>query len=82
MRDTGCNEREKKVFDVEQVTYKYDKRSIVAATDIPGGTIIGEDMLVMKRPGTGIQPKFIDLIIGRKAVKDIKEDTLLSWDDV
>ena len=73
---------EKKVFEVEQETYKYDKRSIVTAKDIPEDTIIREDMLVMKRPGTGIQPKFMDLIIGRKAVKDIKEDTLLSWDDV
>ena len=82
MVESALGSSEKKVFDVEQVTYKYDKRSIVAAKDIPGGTIIGEDMLVMKRPGTGIQPKFIDLITGRKAVKDIKEDTLLSWDDV
>jgi len=73
---------EKKVLDVEQVTYKYDRRSIVAAKDIPKGTIIREDMLVMKRPGTGIPPKFIDLIIGRKAKKDIKEDTLLPWDDI
>ncbi len=82
MVELALGSSEKKVFDVEQETYKYDKRSIVAAKDIPGGTIIGEDMLVMKRPGTGIQPKFIDLITGRKAVKDIKEDTLLSWDDV
>lgn len=82
MVELALGSSEKKVFDVEQETYKYDKRSIVAAKDIPGGTIIREDMLVMKRPGTGIQPKFIDLITGRKAVKDIKEDTLLSWDDV
>ena len=31
----------------------------------------------MKRPGTGISPEKINKIIGRRAVKDLNEDTIL-----
>ncbi|MBA7629329.1 hypothetical protein ES703_36827 [subsurface metagenome] len=34
----------------------------------------------MKRPGYGIPPKFLDIIIGRKAKKDIEEDDIITWD--
>ena len=33
-----------------------------------------------KRPGTGISPQFSDIVIGRKVVTDLKEDTILTWD--
>ena len=31
------------------------------------------------RPGTGISPKFTDIIIGRKLAFDLQEDTVLTW---
>jgi N-acetylneuraminate synthase len=69
----------KKVFDCEKDTRLYDKRSIVSATSIPKGTIIQEEMLTYKRPGTGIYPKFYKIIVGKKALEDIPADTILSW---
>ena len=39
-------------------------------------------MLIIKRPGFGIQPKDIDKVIGRKAKTDIKKDTLISFEDL
>jgi len=33
-----------------------------------------------KRPGTGISPKYSEIVIGRKVVRDLKEDTILQWD--
>jgi len=53
------------------------RRSIVAKIDIPEDTIITEDMLVLKRPGTGLSPKYLDFIIGRKSQKFIYKDTLI-----
>lgn len=38
------------------------------------GTKITRDMLVIKRPGYGINPKFIDIVVGKETKKDIKED--------
>ncbi len=33
-----------------------------------------------KRPGTGISPNYIDIVIGREIKKDVDEDTILTWD--
>lgn len=57
------------------------RRSIVSARVIPEGKIIEESDLDFKRPGTGIEPKYIDLIIGKKAKKSIPYDTMISLDD-
>ncbi len=56
------------------------RRSLVAARDIPKGSRLSRDMIVIKRPGFGIKPKLLDLVIGRVASVDIEEDTVLTWD--
>ena len=53
------------------------RRSIVAKVDIPAGTVITEDMLVFKRPGTGVAPTDVSKLIGRKTKYDIKKDELI-----
>lgn len=73
---------EKIVFPCEDETRKYDKRSLVTTRDIKAGEIITEEMLTYKRPGTGIWPKYLELIIGQQAVEDIKKDTILQWTHV
>jgi N,N'-diacetyllegionaminate synthase len=56
------------------------RRSIVAGAYIPQGSVITEDMLAIKRPGTGIAPKNMKDIIGKKAKNVIYKDTLIKWD--
>ena len=58
----------------------HGRRSIVAARDIAKGTVIAREMLEIKRPGTGIAPKFLDVIVGEKAKRDILQDMVLQWD--
>lgn len=70
---------EKKVLPCETETRKYDKRSIVSKCDITKGTILTEDMLTYKRPGTGIWPKFLKLVVGQKASDYIPADTTITW---
>jgi N,N'-diacetyllegionaminate synthase len=36
-------------------------------------------MLTFKRPGTGIYPKHVSVVVGRTARVDIPEDTVLEW---
>ena len=38
-------------------------------------------MLTFKRPGTGISPSEISNVIGKKAQKYIKADSLLNYND-
>ncbi len=63
--------------DTEAAARLNARRSIVAAVDIPVGTKITREMLTFKRPGTGISPKNIDLVLGKTASVDIAEDTLI-----
>lgn len=58
------------------------RRSIIATVDIKKGTKITQDMLIVKRPGYGIKPKFLDKVVGKVAKKDIKMDQWITWDDI
>jgi N,N'-diacetyllegionaminate synthase len=64
----------------EQEMHQKARRSIIAARSIPKGTCITRDMLTIKRPGYGIRPKFMGLVIGRIAAVDIDEDDVVTWD--
>ena len=46
------------------------------------GEVITEKDVMAKRPGTGISPKYTDIVIGRKVKMDLSEDTVLTWDMV
>jgi sialic acid synthase SpsE len=53
----------KRRLQCEVPAYKNARRSIVAARSIKKGTVIESDMLVMKRPGTGLPSTFLNCII-------------------
>lgn len=60
--------------------YAKARRSIVAACRIPAGAEITADMLTVKRPGSGVKPRFLPALIGRYARRDIEEDEVVTWD--
>ena len=66
--------------DSERNLYKLARRSIIAKKNIPKGKVIEESDLIIKRPGNGISPKFLETVIGRTAKKDIEEDDILTWE--
>lgn len=65
-----------------QEMYRLARRGLIAARDIPAGTRIAREHLVVKRPGYGIAPKEIDRVIGRIARVDIEADDVLTWEQV
>jgi len=82
IRDTEAmlGHPEKRPSPGEEAKLPLSHRSIIAAVDIAQGTVIERDMLVTKRPGLGIPPKFIDVVVGRRAVAAITKDTPLQWE--
>jgi sialic acid synthase SpsE len=60
--------------------YAKARRSVVAAQPIPKGTRVTRDMLTTKRPGWGIPPRFLEILVGRVATTDIDEDDILTWE--
>lgn len=69
-----------KCLDSEQTARKNARRSIVTLKDITAGSVITEEMLTYKRPGTGISPTQMEQLIGCVAKVNIAEDTILSWE--
>ena len=73
---------EKTVLECELVPRREARRSLVLTRDMKAGEVIKESDLMPKRPGTGISPKFANIVIGRSVKNDLKEDTILTWDMV
>lgn len=48
--------------------------------DLAKDSIISKEHLTWKRPASGISPKHIDNVIGKKLIKDIVEDEILQWE--
>ena len=69
-------------FKVEVEAIKYARRSIVSTRKILKGTTITKEMLAIKRPATGIYPKYLEKVIGSVASKDIEEDIPIRWEDI
>ncbi len=59
---------------------KVARKSIIINKDISKDTIIEREMLTIKRPGTGIEPKEINNVIGKKINKDLASGTVLKWE--
>lgn len=68
-----------KAISEESGARKNARRSLVTTKSIKKGESIRKEHLTSKRPATGISPKDIDDIIGKKFNKDITEDTILTW---
>jgi N-acetylneuraminate synthase len=58
------------------------RRSIIAIKDLKEGEILKREDLDAKRPGDGISPDKIDMLIGKKLKKDITGDSLIYLKDV
>lgn len=57
-------------------------RSIVARTALPAGTRLEEGHLALKKPGSGLAPERLPDVIGRRLLRDVAADHLLSVEDI
>ncbi len=64
----------------EEISRLNARRSIVLKKEILENQMITEEHITYKRPGGGISPMHWESVIGKKAVKDLKEDDILLWE--
>ena len=69
----------RKFSDTELEIKKVARKSIVLNQDVKKGTKLQREMLSIKRPGTGIPPKFINDVIGKETIEDLKSGTVVLW---
>lgn len=74
-------------FDVEKSAEPYQamknifEKSLVAASDIPAGTLLTREWIGIKKPGTGISAARLNEFLGRKVTRDVAAGSLLAEDD-
>lgn len=64
----------------EESTNKQFRRSLYICSDVREGEILNEKNVRAIRPGFGLPPKFLPLVLGRTAKKNLKMGTPLSWE--
>ncbi|MDO8438158.1 MAG: N-acetylneuraminate synthase family protein [Nitrosomonadaceae bacterium] len=76
IRGTG----EKRVSETEWVTRRKYHVSMVSAVTVKVGSVLSETMVSYRNPGTGIPSKLAHTVLGKRALRDIPADELLSAD--
>jgi sialic acid synthase SpsE/protoporphyrinogen oxidase len=72
----------KRIMPSEMETLRTLRRSIFASQDLLPGTVLTREMLTVKSPGTGILPKYLDLIIGRTVREIVRQDFPVTWSSI
>lgn len=80
--EKSLGDKLKRVNDREKEMRKVSRRSIVIEKNISQDGIFTSENLSIKKPGTGISSKYLDIILGRKATKNLERDSILDWDMV
>jgi len=70
----------KSVSAIEQVTRDKYHVSMASNGEIKAGAVLSAEMISYRNPGTGIPAKMANLVLGRRAKRDIPDDVLLSED--
>jgi N,N'-diacetyllegionaminate synthase len=58
------------------------RRSVVAARDLPRGTLLTLQDVALKRPGGGLEPAMVEELIGRRIVRSLRADEQVRLEDV
>jgi sialic acid synthase SpsE len=72
--ETAWGDGIKQCRDSEAEIRQVARKSIVAKEDIKAGELLTESNLAVKRPGTGLHPRYYDFLTGKRAVTDINKD--------
>ena len=80
--EKALGKAEKGLEPMEKEAFLYARRSVTSKVRIAKGSSITREMLTYKRPGTGISPRHLDMVVGRVARQDIPEDTTITWEMV
>ncbi|MBK9118631.1 MAG: N-acetylneuraminate synthase family protein [Phycisphaerales bacterium] len=64
--------------EVEADVRRVARKSIVAAGDIPAGTVLAPEHLTVKRPGGGLPPTALESVYGRRTRCAIAADTRIT----
>lgn len=69
----------KRIMPHEQNTRKAFRRFIVAARNLPAGTVLSENDICFKKVVGGIVPRNYELVVGSQVTENVPEDAIIEW---
>ncbi|RJP24841.1 MAG: N-acetylneuraminate synthase [Deltaproteobacteria bacterium] len=78
--ESALGDGEKRPAAGEGAVASMARKSLVAACDIPAGTLLGPEHIAAMRPGTGISPALRERLLGRRVRVAVPSGTPLDWE--
>lgn len=82
MIEAAMGDGRKVATESERDTARVARKSLVAAIDIAAGTELSEDLIAIRRPGTGLAPIMKPHLVNRKLKISVAAGDLLRLEDV
>ena len=82
LADQASGSSEKRLAAGELADRSAGRKSVVAARDLPAGTVLAAADLVVKRPGTGLDPRRVDAFVGQTLGRNLERDEQLLEEDL
>ena len=79
--DSNPVEKDKSAAYLSDLKLLFSK-SVSPSRMLNKGTLLERDMLMLKKPGSGIKPHELETLIGRRLKKDVSPEKLLRSDDI
>ncbi len=73
---------QKKIQPSEYLVINSQRKCLYANRDIKKGQILSKKNLTIKGPAGGILPKYLNIILGRKAKFDVEADEPITWETI
>jgi sialic acid synthase SpsE len=75
--EVSLGSSEKTISPSEEETKRVVRKKIVAATDLPAGTVLTRDDIALKRAEGGLDPSHLEKIISKKTKNPVKKNGLI-----
>tara|TARA_B110000238_G_C16093626_1_gene425012 strand:+ start:53 stop:517 length:465 start_codon:yes stop_codon:yes gene_type:complete len=72
----------KRIQPNEYVTLNTQRKSIYTNSFIKKGEKITKEKIIIKGPAGGLLPKYLEIVVGRIAQKDIPADHPIKWENI
>lgn len=80
--EQAIGDPQKRCLPSEQLHYVRGRRSLFANVEIDAGQAITREMIAVLRPGVGLPPKYLEMVVGRVARRKMNPFDPITWDDV
>jgi len=66
----------------EKINIINNRKSLILNKSLKKSSVLKKEDLSIKRPGSGIYPKYLEQVIGKKVKADLEYDHILTWSDI